>query len=346
MAYNIDKKYLLDSFRKIVETPSPTGYYVKLNPVMKQMAEELGYTVTYDKKSTTYITIEGEDNSKTVQVGAHADTLGMVVRGVASNGWIKIRKLGGLNLSSVEGETVTVHTRDGREYTGLVICKSHSVHGFDDAHSLQRTEDTIFVLLDEDVYSEKDVRALGIQNGDVISVDPRCQFTPSGFVKSRFLDDKGSVACIFAMLKYFKENNLKPKYRTIVAIPYYEEVGAGGTFVPAEVEEFVSVDIGLVGPDCEGNEHAATIIAKDSAAPYDYELTSRLIRQAKEIKCNYAIDVFYHYSSDANASVRAGNDLRHAAFGLGVYCSHGMERTHVDALVATTELLIAYMLDV
>lgn len=346
MNFAVDKNYLIDAFRKVIETPSPTGYYVKLNPVLEEMAKQLGYTVTRDNKSTTYITIEGQDNSKTVQVGAHADTLGMVVRGVAGNGWIKIRRLGGLNLASVEGETVTVHTRDGKEYSGLAICKSHSVHAFDDAHTLQRNEDTVFILLDEDVKSDKDVRALGIQNGDVISIQPRCQVTANGYVKSRFLDDKGSVACIFAMLKYLKDNNLKPKYKTIVAIPYYEEIGLGGTYIPEGVEEFVSVDIGLVGPDCDGHERAVTIIAKDSGSPYDYELTSRLIRQAKEIDCKHVVDVFYHYSTDANAAMRAGNNIRHAAFGMGIYCSHGMERTHIDGLEATTQLLLAYVLDI
>ncbi|MBR5250506.1 MAG: peptidase M42, partial [Clostridia bacterium] len=128
MQYNVDKNFILDCFKKVVETPSPTGYYVKLNPVIKQMANELGYDMTFDNKSTAYITIKGQDTSKTVLVGAHADTLGMVVRGVTPNGWLKIRKIGGLNLSSVEGETVIVHTREGKEYSGLVICKSHSVH--------------------------------------------------------------------------------------------------------------------------------------------------------------------------------------------------------------------------
>ena len=143
MKYQIDKQYLIDSFFKITQTPSPVGYYVKLNPVLKQMANDLGFEVSYDNKSTTYITLEGTDNSKTVMVGAHVDTLGMVVRGIDSNGWLRIRKLGGLCMPSVEGETVTVHTRDGREYSGLVICRSHSVHVFDDGHTLERNEDTM-----------------------------------------------------------------------------------------------------------------------------------------------------------------------------------------------------------
>lgn len=346
MKYNIDEKYLIDCFNKIVSVPSPVGYYVKLNPVLEQIAKELGKTVTYDNKSTAYITLDGQDNSKTVLIGAHADTLGFVVRSIDSNGMLNIRKLGGICFPSVEGETVTIHTRDGREYTGLVICKSHSVHVFDDAHTLERNENTIQILLDEDVKSKEDVKALGIQNGDYVSIDPRFQYTEKGYVKSRFIDDKGGIACCFTMLKYLIENNLKPKYKTILAFPYSEEIGIGGTFVPEGVSEYIAVDIGLIGPECDGDERSVSICTKDAAAPYDYELTNRLIDYAKKAECDYALDVFYRYSTDANAAMRAGNNLRNGAFGMAVYCSHGMERTHIDGLANTVNLLLAYVLDI
>lgn len=346
MKFETDKNFLLETFRKIVETPSPVGYYVKLNPLFKKMANDLGYNVTHDNKSTTYITLDGTDNSKTVMVGAHADTLGLVVRGVDSNGWLRIRRLGGLCMPSVEGETVTVHTRDGKEYSGLLMCQSHSVHVFDNGHTLERNEDTMRVLLDEDVKSIADVRALGILNGDVVSIAPRCQVTQNGYLKSRFIDDKGSVACIFTALKYMAENNLKPKYKTVFALPYHEEIGIGGAYVPAGVDEYVAVDIGLIGPDCDGHERAVSICAKDKTAPYDYELTSRLIDKAKKAEVPYAVDVFYRYGSDATAALRAGNNIRNGAFGMAVYCSHGMERTHIDGLQATTNLLLAYVLDI
>ena len=346
MKFQIDREYLLDSFRRVVEVPSPVGYYVKLNPVLAEMAAELGYTVTYDNKSTAYITLDGEDNSKTVLVGAHADTLGLVVRGIDANGWLRVRRVGGLCMPSVEGETVTVHTRDGREYTGLMICTSHSVHVFDNGHTLERNEDTMRVLLDEPVTSKADVNALGIRNGDFISIDPRMEVTPGGYLKSRFIDDKGAIACVFAALKAMKEQGLLPKYRTLFAFPYHEEIGIGGTYIPPEVEEYAAVDIGLIGPDCDGHERAVSICAKDATSPYDYEMTNRLIRQAEAAECDYAVDVFYRYSTDANAALRAGNNIRQAAFGMAVYCSHGRERTHIDGLDATTGLILAYILDI
>ena len=169
--------------------------------------------------------------------------------------------------------------------------------------------------------------------------------TPNGYLKSRFIDDKAAMACAFAMVKYLTENNLKPKYRTLLAFPYTEEIGFGGTYVPEEVSEYVAIDIGLIGPDYEGNEYKVSICAKDKSAPYDYDLTTRLVNQAEKAGCDYAVDIFYRYGTDGNAAVRAGNDLRAAAFGMAVYCSHGMERTHIAGLENTTNLLLAYVLD-
>ena len=202
------------------------------------------------------------------------------------------------------------------------------------------------VILDERVSSKDDVKALGISNGDYISLEPSCRITESGYIKSRFIDDKGGIACIFAMLKYLKENNLKPKYRTILSFPFYEETGTGAAYVPQEVEEYIAVDIGLIGPGLDGNEYSVSICAKDIVQTYDYELTNRLIGYAKKADCSYAVDVFTVYSSDACAAVKGGSNLRGAVCGMAVWCSHGVERTHIDGFCNTTNLLLAYTLDI
>lgn len=345
MKYNVDKEYLINCFKTIVNTPSPVGYYVKLNPVLEKLAKELGLSVTYDNRSTAYITLDGEDNSKTVLIGAHVDTLGLVVKCIESNGMLSVRKMGGVNFASIEGETVTVHTRDGREYSGLVICKSFSTHVFADATTMERNEDNMRILLDENVRCKDDVKALGIQNGDFISIQPRCQLTDNGYLKSRFIDDKGAVACCYTALKYLTENGLKPRFKTIFAFPYNEEIGLGGTYIPEGVSEFIAVDIGLVGPELDGDERKVSICAKDAATPYDFMLTNKLIDLAKSNGIDYAVDVFFRYGTDGGAALRAGHDLRPAVFGMAVYCSHGMERTHVEGLEATCALMLSYLLD-
>ena len=346
MKYQIDEQYLINCFRELVDVPSPVCYPVRINPVLERMAADFGYTLTYDRRGTSYITINGKDNSKTVLLSAHWDTLGMVVRKIDANGMIRVRNLGGVNFSNVEGESVTVHTRDGRDYTGIIACQSHSVHVFDDARTLERSEKTMIVLLDEDVRSEADVRALGIRHGDFISIEPHCEYTKNGYLKSRFIDDKAAIACVFAGIKYMQENGLKPKYRTMFAFTFGEEISLGGPFVPEEVSEYVAIDIGLIGPDYDGHERRVTICTKDNKAPYTSDLTSRLIGCAEKAGCDYAVDIFYRYGTDASTALCHGNNLQAAAFGMPVYCSHGRERTHMLSLTNTTNLMLAYVLDI
>ena len=343
MKYQVNYEFFKECFQTLVNTPSPVGYYVQGNPLLKKLAADFGYEITTDQRGTSYITLDGMDNSKTVMIGAHMDTIGLIVRAIDPDGMIRVRQVGGINYHSIEGETVTIHTRDGRNYTGLVACQSHSVHVFDDARTASRDENHMMIILDERVSSKADVNALGIRHGDLISIEPRCRFTDSGYIKSRFIDDKAAVAICFTMLDYFKETGLKPKYRTILSFPYMEEQGLGGTYVPAEVSEFVAIDIGLIGPGYDGNEYAVSICAKDNGMVYDYDLTSRLIGLADKIGCNYAVDIFYHYGTDANTAIKGGNNLKAGAFGMAVYCSHGMERTHMEGIENTCDLLIAYV---
>lgn len=341
---DLDMAYLTDVMKKLIEVPSPTGYYVEMKPVIEELARELGYAVTYDNRDTAYIAVAGKDPSKTVCVSTHADTLGLMVRGINADGTLRVRALGGINYANIEGENVTVHTRAGKRFTGMLICAHHSSHAYDDAKTMERNENTVFVLLDEATESEKATRALGIRNGDYVSIDPRFTLTEGGYVKSRFIDNKAAMAMAFATLKAMKEAGARPAYNTLFAFSFYEEIGLGGVVVPREVSEYISVDIAILGPDADGSERTVTICAKDASMPYDYALTNRLIATAERIACPYAVDLFYRYGSDASQAIKAGNDIRTAAFGMGVYASHGVERTHMAGIENTARLLAAYVL--
>lgn len=344
MQFHIDEQLLEELTKTLINTDSPVSYYEEIHPLMEQLAKRFGYTITYDRKRTAYIHVPGEDGRKTVCVGAHLDTIGLMVRHICADGTLALRNLGGINYNNIDGECVRVHTRDGRVYTGLLACTSHSTHVFDDARSAVREEGNMMVVLDELVHSAEDVRKLGIEHGDIIAIEPNYHFTKSGFIKSRFIDDKAAVAAVFAVLKDLKDSGQKPHYNTIFAFPLYEEIGHGGAYLPAEVSEYVALDIGLIGPDHSGSETKVSICAKDNYTPYDRALTSKLIALAKEHDISYSVDVFYHYGTDASAAIRAGNNVYAAAFGMGCFASHGMERCHISAVTETAKLLYAYLL--
>ena len=190
----------------------------------------------------------------------------------------------------------------------------------------------------------KDARALGIEVGDIVCFDPRTRRTTSGYLKSRFLDDKLSVGILLGFAKYLADNRIVPSRRVWAHVTVYEEVGHGGSAsVPAGVTEAISVDMGCVGNGLQCTERQVSICAKDSGGPYSYDVVGKLIAAAKATEADYAVDVYPFYGSDVEATLRSGVDIRHGLIGAGVYASHGYERSHIDGVYNTLKVLCGYL---
>ena len=246
--------------------------------------------------------------------------------------------------NNAEAENVRIYTRSGKVYDGTCQLCNASVHVNGEYGSTKRSYDTVEVVPDEDVSTAEDARKLGIEVGDFVCFDPRTRRTASGYLKSRFLDDKLSVGILLGFAKYLADNHITLPRRTYVHVTVYEEVGHGGaSSVPAGVTEAISVDMGCVGHGLECKETQVSICAKDSSGPSDYALTTRLINAAKAAGVDYAVDVYPSYSSDMDVALRSGIDAAHCVIGSGVYASHGYERTHMNGVIGTLKLIEEYI---
>lgn len=334
--------YVTEILEKIVNIPSPSGYTKEVLKAVEEEAKAFGYSSTYNRKGGLIIEVPGQ-TKEVLGLSAHVDTLGAMIRSITPEGRLNIVLVGGFMMESIEGMYCKVHTRTGKTYTGTILTKEPSVHTYDNAKTLERKPKNMEVRLDELVYSPKDVTDLEISTGDYISFDPMFVHTKSGYIKSRHLDDKASVAVLLGVLRDISLSGALPKRTLKLVISNYEEVGFGASFIPEDIEEFIAVDMGALGDDLTGSEHKVSICAQDSSGPYDYEMTSRLISLAKEFNIGHAVDVFPHYGSDVGAAIRGGNDIRGALIGQGVHASHGTERTHVDGMEQTLKLIKAYI---
>ena len=323
---------------------SPTGFTAKAAVWAKEAFEKLGFAATVTEKGGVLVDLGGENANDGLLLAAHADTLGAMVAQVKGNGRLRLTALGGMSPNNGEAENVRVYTREGKVYEGTFQLCNASVHVNKDYSSAPRTFDSCEVVLDEKVENSKDVGALGIQVGDIVCFDPRTRRTESGYLKSRFLDDKLSVGILLGFAKYLADNKITLKRKTYVYITVYEEVGHGGSgSVPAGVTEAISVDMGCVGDGLACTERQVSICAKDSGGPYSYEVVGKLIDAAKKTGADYAVDVYPYYGSDVEATLRAGFDIRHGLIGAGVYASHGYERSHIDGVYNTIKVLCGYL---
>lgn len=340
---NLNERKIKYYLNNVLTIPSPTGYTSK---IMDYIKEELHIISAYyytTNKGAIIVSIKGKDDENQRTLSAHVDTLGAMVKGINSNGTLALTPLGGYMMNSIEGENCTVETIEGKVFTGTIQTKKPSVHiSGNDARELKRTPENMEVVLDEKVFSKEDVEKLEINVGDFICLDSRTSFTEKGFIKTRHLDDKASVAILLYVIKYILENSLDLPYTTNILISNYEEVGHGACYIPPKTKEFISVDMGAPGLDQNSSEYCVCICAKDSSGPYDLDIRKKLTEICKKNNINYKIDTYPHYGSDASAALRAGYDIKTGLIGPGVFASHAYERTHMDSVLATTELVLNY----
>ena len=329
---------------RLLDIDSPTGYTEAAAEWLKNEFSALGFEEHTTAKGGVLVNLGGEDETDALLLEAHTDTLGAMVAEIKGSGRLQLTNLGGMRAENAEAENLRIRTRSGKVFEGTCQLVNASVHVNGSYADTKRSFDTVEAVIDEDVKSADDVRALGIEVGDMVCFEPRTRITESGYIKSRFLDDKLSVGVLLGLAKYLSDTNSRPQRRTYVHVTVYEEVGHGGAgSVPDGVTEAISVDMGCVGEGLSCTEKQVSICAKDSGGPYSYALVSRLIEAAKSAGADYAVDVYPHYGSDVEATLSAGSDIRHGLIGPGVYASHGYERSHLDGVYNTLALLTSFL---
>ena len=329
---------------ELLAIDSPSGYTTKAAAWVKDAFEGLGFDARITTKGGVLIDLGGEDVNDGLLLEAHGDTLGAMVHNIKGNGRLKLTNLGGMRAENAEAENVRIYTRDGKVIEGTCQLANASVHVNGSYGDTKRSWDTVEIVLDEDVKSAADTRALGIEVGDIVCFEPRTRRTASGYLKSRFLDDKLSVGILLGFAKYLADNKIVPSRRVWAHVTVYEEVGHGGSAsVPAGVTEAISVDMGCVGDGLQCTERQVSICAKDSGGPYSYDVVGKLIAAAKATEADYAVDIYPFYGSDVEATLRSGVDIRHGLIGAGVYASHGYERSHIDGVYNTLKVLCGYL---
>ena len=337
-------EYAWEKTETLLSIDSPSGYTSKAANWVKEAFEKLGFEASITTKGGVIADLGGENAEDALLLEAHADTLGGMVAEIKGNGRLRLTSLGGMNPNNGEAENVWVYTRGGKVIDGTLQLCNASVHVNGSYSDTKRSWDTMEVVLDEDVKCADDSRKLGIEVGDIVCFEPRTRRTASGYLKSRFLDDKLSVGILLGFAKYLADNGILPARKVYVHVTVYEEVGHGGSAsVPAGVTEAISVDMGCVGNGLGCTEKMVSICAKDSGGPYSYEVVGKLIDAAKKTNADYAVDVYPFYGSDVEATLRSGVDIRHGLIGAGVYASHGYERSHMDGVYITLKVLSGYL---
>lgn len=338
-------KEILQLINELVSIPSPSGFTDTIIDHVSNYLDNLGITNHKNRKGGLIATIPGKNDKEQRFVTAHIDTLGAMVKEIKSDGRLRLTKIGGIQWAHVEGEYCQIFTANSGTFTGTILMHQTSIHVYKDSADAERNQENMEVRIDARVSSAEDVEKLGIRVGDFVAFDPRVEILPSGFIKSRHLDDKASAGILLYLLQEIQEHKVQLPYTTHFLFSNYEEIGFGGNSnIPEGVVEYLAVDMGAIGDGQTSDEFTVSICAMDSSGPYNLRLRQHLIHLAEREKIAYKLDIYPYYGSDASAALRAGHDIIHGLIGPGIDASHAFERTNVDSVVNTAKLVYHYLL--
>jgi peptidase M42 family hydrolase len=341
--------FVEDVLVRLLRTPSPTGRTDQVMQLVGEQLRKIGMAFDLTRRGVIVAELPGvagaEGPDRTIVV--HGDTIGCMVRQLKENGRLAVVPVGTHSARFAEGARVTVFVDDLDQvaYTGTILPLLASGHRYGDAVDTQGVGwDQVEVRVDEQVGDAAGLAALGIQVGDFVALDSYPEITPSGYVRARHLDDKAGVAAALGAFKALADHGVTPPVNAHLLVTISEEVGLGATHgIDEQVAELVSIDVAIVAPGQQSTEHTVNIAMQDSSGPFDYHLSRRLAALADEHGIEARRDIYGFYRSDSATALQAGAQTRAALVGFGIDASHGHERTHLDGIRRTAELIAVYL---
>lgn len=343
----LDEDFLQRVLLELLRIPSPTGRTDVVMQAVGEILEELDLEVELTRRGAMIASLPGDGGGELQRaVVVHTDTIGCMVRELKPNGRLSIVPVGTHSARFSEGTRVTIFTDEiGHSFTGTILPTKASGHAFGDAIDVHPIGwEHVEVRVDEKVSNAEDLRALGIRVGDFVAQVAYPVITNAGFVNSRHLDDKAGVAAVLTAFKALLDRGDPLEVGVRLLLTISEEVGHGASSgLTPDVSELLSIDAAVVAPGQSTTETGVTVAMQDLHGPFDYHLTRRICALGERHGIEVNRDVFRYYRSDVAAALEAGAETRAALIGFGVDATHGHERTHLDSIRATAQLLGLYL---
>ncbi|WP_173931884.1 osmoprotectant NAGGN system M42 family peptidase [Chelativorans sp. Marseille-P2723] len=340
----IDQAYLLRQLAGLLAIPSPTGYTDQIVRYCTEELERLGLEPELTRRGAIRALRRGRHRLGARAIITHLDTIGAQVKLVKENGRLELVPIGHWSARFAEGARVTLFTEQG-SFRGTILPLKASGHTFnEEVDELPVGWTQVELRVDAVTQSGEETKALGIDVGDFVAIDPKPEFLDNGFIVSRHLDDKAGVAIALAVIEAIQRANLTAPVDIHWLFTIAEEVGVGAaSIVTPEIASMLTIDNGTTAPGQNSSEFGATIAMADQSGPFDYHLTKKLIDLCRQHAIPFQKDIFRYYRSDSASAVEAGHDVRTALVAFGVDASHGYERIHVHALCSVAELVGRYI---
>jgi putative aminopeptidase FrvX len=288
---------------KLLKTPSPTGFEVPIQKVVKSRMQEYADLIETDLHGNLIVGINIKAKRR-VMLAGHCDQIGFMVRYIDSNGFLYVDPLGGIDATVVPGSRCTVHTSDG---------PIHGVFGRKPIHLQEGEERTRpkFELknmwIDIGAKDEKEAKKK-VQIGTPVTYLLEITELMNGLISSPGLDDKVGLFIVMEALRLCARSRLQVALYAVSTVQ--EEVGLrGATTAAYGIDPHVGIAVDVTfssdNPGQSPTKSSPCVLGKGpgiySGPNINPPLYSLLTKVAKDKKIPY---------QDLPSSRLLGNDAR------------------------------------
>jgi endoglucanase len=207
---------------KLVNTPSPTGHEARGQRVWLDYAKQFADT-TFSDAYGNCVAVLNKGGSPRLMLAAHADEIAMSVNYIDCDGFISVRKMGGIDAAITKAQRVIIHTRNG-PVKGVVGNVAPHLSRNDDNPKTPKIQD---LFIDIGVSSAKDAEAL-VQVGNPITLNADFELLRNDLAVARAFDNRIGTFAVAEALRILSTGKGKLQAEVCAVSNIQEEVGLLG----------------------------------------------------------------------------------------------------------------------
>jgi len=221
----------VDELFELVKVPGVSGYEKPIAEYIKKKVEELGFDSKIDPLGNLWVEVKGRGKSKYV-LAAHMDELGLVVSKITENGFIKFKKVGGIDDRVLPSTHVTVHGEKGSVDGVITMTPPHLRTKAEEMNKVLEWHE---LMIDVGASSREEVEELGIRISTPITFKKTLSLLRNNRFATRSLDDRTGCYILLKLLE--KLSKEEPEADVTVIFTVREEVGLHGALAASNVLE-------------------------------------------------------------------------------------------------------------
>ncbi|CAN5634806.1 M42 family metallopeptidase [soil metagenome] len=337
--------------KKLLETPSPSGFEAQGQRVWADYVRETGETVKSDSYGNVFATINPDATPKILLAG-HGDELGLMVSFISDEGFLYFQGIGGVDRAMLRGQRVVVHGDEG----AVPGVTGHLAIHMQDPEDRKKVPNFHEVFIDIGVKSKAEAEKL-VRIGNAVTMDANVLKLAGNRIAARGCDNRIGSWVAAEAFRLVSEKRSKLKSSVVALSTVQEENGLYGAKMAGyrlrpEVALVVDVTHATDIPICSKPRHGDVKLGAGPVISIGSANHPVLVERMREVAKSHKIPVQFeanprYTGTDADAIFVQRGGIPTLSLGLpNRYMHSPVEVIDLGDLKALADLLAAFCLDV